>query len=126
MKKTVQKLKKLFDVTSEIQRLIAEDDWENAVEKLSLRQSMLAELGPAELQKISEVAKKSEKKSQSDSMTNLIRSIIEVEESNKKAVDASVRRAASSLVNLTLEKQKLRDLRAIAHVDQKQIVDFIY
>ena len=126
MSETAHKLQRLLDMTSEIQRLIAADEWDNAVEKLRVRTALLAELNETEFGKIAAMVQENENCAESGSMSDMIRSIIEVEESNKRAVDASVRRSASVLVNLTQEKQKLRDLRAMAQISQKQIIDFVH
>ncbi|MFQ5649940.1 MAG: hypothetical protein ACE5IY_08350 [bacterium] len=127
MDSTFRKLQQLRDATVEINKLLYEEEWEQVLDKLSYRQDVLQTMNAEDLQVRLERAKLGRENSATISgIKAIIQSIISLDARNTEVLQTKINRTARSLAEVAKEKRTIKDLRSMAQMAHKQIVDFIY
>ncbi len=101
-------------LTEEIGRLLADNDFDAAIDMLGHREKLLTQI-----QGQKNLAHWASKNSR-------MKSIMKMDEQNIEVLNKKMDEAQKNLATLEKEKQSVNNLRSIAKINHKKIVDFLY
>ncbi len=112
--KKTELLNVFHSLTEEIGRLLADNDFDAAIDILRRREKLLTQIqGQKNLMELA-------------SKNSRMKSIMKMDEQNIKVLNRKMDEAQKSLVTLEKEKQSVSNLRSLAKINHKNIVDFLY